>query len=41
MKGLVIEDTLKLKATDVKEVHISNMTFAHVPSKGFEISKAK
>jgi hypothetical protein len=34
-------NTMKLKAVNVKEARIWNSTFAHIPVKGFEISRAK
>lgn len=40
LDNLFIEDTLKLSATNVKEVHLVNSTFAHIPRRGFDVSRA-
>ena len=36
-----ITDTLKIRATNVKEAKITNSRFAHIPVRGFIISRAK
>lgn len=40
-ENLFVEDTLKLRATNVKELHFVSSTFAHIPRRGFEISRAR
>merc|ERR1719412_321622 len=38
---LTVQDTLKIRATNVKEAKITNSRFAHIPVRGFIISRAK
>ena len=40
-QNLFVEDTLKLKATNVKEINLIGSTFAHIPRRGFDISRAR
>ncbi len=40
-KRVFVEDTLKLRARNVKEARFVKSNFAHIPSRGFEISNAK
>ena len=39
-KKVFVEDTLRLRALNVKEVHFIKSTFAHIPRRGFEVSRA-
>ena len=41
VKDIFIEDTLKLRANNVKEMHFVNSTFAHIPRNGVRVSRAK
>ena len=36
-----VQDTLKIRAMNVKEVKIVNSTFAHIPTRGVQVSRAK
>ena len=38
---IFVEDTLKLRAINVKEARFVKSTFAHIPENGFQISRAK
>ena len=38
---IFVEDTLKLRATNVKEARFIKSTFEHIPPNGFQISRAK
>jgi hypothetical protein len=39
--SVFVEDTIKLRANNVKEMHFVNSTFAHIPRNGFRVSRAK
>ena len=41
MKNLMVQDTFKMHAENVKETRIMNSTFTHIPTKGMIISQAK
>ena len=41
MKDLMVQDTFKMHAENVKETRILNSTFTHIPTKGMIISQAK
>ena len=41
MKNLMVQDTFKMHAENVKETRITNSTFTHIPTKGMIISQAK
>ncbi|XP_059099474.1 uncharacterized protein LOC131893450 [Tigriopus californicus] len=40
-EDLFVEDTLKIRANNVKDAKFIRSTFAHIPPKGFQISRAK
>ena len=40
-KKIFVEDTLKIRANNVKEARFINSVFAHIPKEGFQISNAK
>ena len=40
LSNLNVQDTVNIDAMDVKEVRIHNSTFAHIPVRGVEISRA-
>lgn len=39
-KKIFVEDTLKLRATNVKEARFVQSSFAHIPREGFQVSRA-
>ena len=41
LKKLHVEDTLKIMATNIKEMHMVDSTFAHIPTNGIAVSRAK
>ena len=40
MRNLMVQDTFKMHAENVKEARIANSTFNHIPTKGMIISQA-
>lgn len=40
MQNLIVEDTLEVEANNVKQMHLVNSTFAHIPRRGLTVSKA-